>query len=216
MILMSMTRQELRKQQERDATRAIRRQAAIAVATELFAQHGFHATAMSDVANTAGLSLKALYDGFPSKEALFEAVLHDVGDRFSELLDTSTSVDDPTRRLLNIVERLVELLAANTAALRMYSRGADGIPAALRDKGSNPFAGFLNRLAGLLADVIRDIQQSGAAQSIDAAVLARGILTVTIAETRHRVETNQPAAGAANDLTPMVSALVAPGFQTGR
>lgn len=215
MILMSTTRQELRRQEERDATRAIRRRACVTAATELFAQQGFHATAMTDVANTAGLSLKALYDGFPSKEALFEAVLREVGDRFSNLLETSTWAADPTRRLLDVVERLVELLAANTSALRMYSRGADGIPAALRDKGVDPFAAFLNRLTDLLADAIRDIQLAGGAQGIDAAVLARGILTVTIAETRHRVETNQPASGAATDLKPIVTALLRPGPQTG-
>lgn len=213
--LVSMTLRELRRQEERDATRAIRRRAVVAAATDLFAQHGFHATAMTDVATTAGLSLKALYDGFPSKEALFEEVLSDVADRFSTLLEASRWPADPARRLLDVVERMVELLAANTSALRLYSRGPDGIPGALRDRGVDPFAGFVNRLVKLLTDAITDVQQSGGAQGIDAAVLARAILTLTIAETRHRLEVGQPVSDAANDLAPMVTALLRPGLDAG-
>ena len=56
------------------ATRA----ALISVATELFAAHGYEATAIPAVLQAAGVSRGALYHHFESKEALFEAVLESV------------------------------------------------------------------------------------------------------------------------------------------
>ena len=160
---MHLTPRDLRRQQELEATRAVRRRAAVAAATDLFAQQGFHATAMADVAKAAGMSLKALYDAFASKEALFEAVLIDAGERFSVLLEAPAPAEDPVAWLLTFVDRLVELLAANSSALCLYSRGADGIPASLRSKGVNPFTGFMVRLSEMLATVIRHAQDQGAA-----------------------------------------------------
>jgi AcrR family transcriptional regulator len=206
--LMSMLARERRRQEEQDATRTVRRRAAVAAATDMFARRGFHATTMADVASTAGLSLKALYECFPSKETLFGATLAEVGDRFSVLLEPRERGADPGRWLLGFVDRTVELVAANTSALRLYSRGADGIPPTLRDRGLDPFAGFMTRLEDALADAIRDVQDSGGARDIDAAVLARGILTLTIAETRHRLETGERVSGAAGVLTPIVAALL--------
>jgi AcrR family transcriptional regulator len=203
-----MTARDQRRQDEQGAIRDLRRRAAVTAATDMFAQHGFHATTMADIAGVAGLSLKALYEGFPSKEALFEAVLAEVSDRFSVLLAAPERGADPVRWLLDFVDRIVELLAANTSALRLYSRGADGIPPALRDRGLDPFAGFLTRLTDELADAVRDAQGSGGAHGIDAVVLARGILTLTIAETRHRLEAAEPVSGTADVLTPIVAALL--------
>jgi AcrR family transcriptional regulator len=180
----------------------------VAAAIDLFAQRGFHASAMADVAAMAGLSLKALYDSFPSKEALFEAALADVGDRFSVLLETPERGADPARWLLDFAEGMIGLLAANTSALRLYSRGPDGIPPALHDRGVDPFTGFMTRLTGTLADAIRDVQRLGGAVGMDAAVLARSIVTLTIAETRHRLEAGEPVAGAAADLSPILAGLL--------
>ena len=50
----------------------------ISVATELFAAHGYEATAIPAVLQAAGVSRGALYHHFESKEALFEAVLESV------------------------------------------------------------------------------------------------------------------------------------------
>lgn len=44
-------------------------------ALELFADKGFHGTSMRDIARAVGVRESALYNYFPSKEALFEAIL---------------------------------------------------------------------------------------------------------------------------------------------
>lgn len=206
---MYLTPRDLRRQQELEATRAVRRDAAVAAATHLFAQRGFHATAIADVAKTAGLSLKALYEVFSSKEALFEAVLADVGERFSALLEEPGPAENPRVWLLGFVDRLVAMLASNSSALCLYSRGADGIPAALRNKGVNPFTGFMLQVAEMLAAVIRDAQDKGlGGDGIEPAVLARAILNMVITETRHRLEVGQPVQSAAADLSSILAAIL--------
>ena len=206
---MNVTPRAQVRQQELDATRAVRRRAAVAAATELFAQRGFHATAMADIARAAGVSLKTLYDSFASKEELFEAVLADVAERFAGLMEPPAPADDPVAWLLDFVDRLVGLLADNSSALCLYSRGADGIPEALRSKGVNPFTGFMVRLAEMLAAVIRDVHHGAGAGRVDPDVLARAILNLVIAEARNRLAVGRPVRGAGEDLKPILAAVLA-------
>ena len=56
-----------------------------------FADRGFHATAMDDLALAAGVTKPVFYQHFPSKRALFVAVLEDVGGRLLEVLTEATA-----------------------------------------------------------------------------------------------------------------------------
>jgi AcrR family transcriptional regulator len=56
-----------------------RRRQLLDVACGVFAERGFHATAMDDVAAAAGVTKPVLYQHFPSKRALFVELLEDVG-----------------------------------------------------------------------------------------------------------------------------------------
>ncbi|RYD91516.1 MAG: TetR/AcrR family transcriptional regulator, partial [Sphingomonadales bacterium] len=77
----------------REARRIDRREAIIAVAYSSFLDHGYAATTMSGIAATIGGSKATLWSYFPSKEALFEAVLDNATETYrtqlSTLLDTS-------------------------------------------------------------------------------------------------------------------------------
>jgi AcrR family transcriptional regulator len=57
-----------------EAARAARRDQIIAAAAECFAQAGYHATTMADIAEAAGVSKGTPYLYFPGKEALFIAL----------------------------------------------------------------------------------------------------------------------------------------------
>ena len=48
----------------------------IDAAEKLFLKKGYHATTMDEVASAAGVSKKTVYLAFPSKEALFQALVH--------------------------------------------------------------------------------------------------------------------------------------------
>jgi len=74
------------------ATRA----ALIKVATELFAAHGYEATAIPAILQAAGVSRGALYHHFESKEALFEAVLESVeADVMARATRAAAAARDP-------------------------------------------------------------------------------------------------------------------------
>lgn len=66
---------------------ARRRRQLFEVALRLFAQRGFHATSMNDIAIAAGVTKPVLYQHVPSKRALYLELLDDVGN---DLLDTIT------------------------------------------------------------------------------------------------------------------------------
>ena len=55
----------------------------VEVATRLFAEHGYDGTSIEAVQASAGVSRGSLYHHFPGKEALFWAVLEEVGARIA-------------------------------------------------------------------------------------------------------------------------------------
>ena len=61
---------------------AARREQLIAVAEQLFLQHGFANTSVNAIVREAGGSLATLYAEFGSKESLFESVLSERAARF--------------------------------------------------------------------------------------------------------------------------------------
>ena len=63
-----------------------RRRQLLDVACVEFAERGFYATAMDDLAAAAGVTKPVFYQHFSSKRALFVAVLEDVGGRLLEVL----------------------------------------------------------------------------------------------------------------------------------
>jgi AcrR family transcriptional regulator len=67
-----------------------RRRQLLDIACGVFAQNGFHASAMDDIAAAAGVTKPVLYQHFASKRALFVDVLRDVGGRLLAELATAT------------------------------------------------------------------------------------------------------------------------------
>src|SRR5438105_5778479 len=66
----------------RDRRRRERLNAILEAAAPLFARRGFAGTSMADIAEAVDLSPKALYYYFPSKQAIFEEVLHHLFEFF--------------------------------------------------------------------------------------------------------------------------------------
>lgn len=67
-----------------------RRRQLLDVACGVFAERGFHATVMDDVAAAAGVTKPVLYQHFPSKRALFVELLDDVGHQLLGELAVAT------------------------------------------------------------------------------------------------------------------------------
>src|SRR6476661_2894991 len=65
-----------------------RRTAILEAAREVFARRGFHGGLTSEIASVAGCSEPMLYKHFPSKQALFAAVLVDATTQLKERIHT--------------------------------------------------------------------------------------------------------------------------------
>ncbi|MBV9076124.1 MAG: TetR/AcrR family transcriptional regulator [Methylobacteriaceae bacterium] len=127
-----------------------------AAALAVFAEKGFAAARLEDVAARAGVAKGTVYLYFSTKEALFEAV---VRDAFRPLLDgvgrarmdTSTSCADQLRGVLTIVYR--ELVATERRQImRLLIAEAERFP----DLVSFYHREIVSRGRGLLAAILAD------------------------------------------------------------
>src|SRR3954470_20805321 len=75
-----------------------RRTQLLAVAVEIFAERGFHATSMDDIADAAGVTKPVLYQHFPSKRALYRELLDDVDRQLTDRLAQATAGGTHPRR----------------------------------------------------------------------------------------------------------------------
>jgi len=76
------------------------RERLIATARELFGEHGYEGTSIGAVLEASGVARGALYHHFPSKEALFDAVLDRVvADIAASAAEAARSADDPVDSL---------------------------------------------------------------------------------------------------------------------
>jgi TetR/AcrR family transcriptional regulator, regulator of autoinduction and epiphytic fitness len=120
-----------------------KRSAILAAATELFTADGYGSTSLARVAEAADVSTATLFKQFPTKAALFEAIVTDFWGRAG---GASTSPDpaDPQSGLVELGRRYAELLVRpGMAGLhRMVIAEAPRFPELARiqfDLGKEPF-----------------------------------------------------------------------------
>lgn len=116
------------KPPRRRLSRERRRELIEQAAAELFAQHGFAATRLEDVAARAGITKQLLYRHFPDKTALYLALLErhraDL-PTFTAAMPDSGTLDE---RLRAVIEAWLDYVQAHTHAWRMLFRDSGGGP----------------------------------------------------------------------------------------
>jgi AcrR family transcriptional regulator len=83
------------------------RQAILDAALDLFGEKGFFGTSLRDVAAAVGVRESALYNYFPGKDALFEALI--AADHDTKLERFSSVLDDPAGDIRERLEKLARL-----------------------------------------------------------------------------------------------------------
>lgn len=101
----------------RQVPRAVREEQMLAVAGEVFAERGFHAASMDEIAERADISKPMLYAYFASKEGLYSAYMERVG---AELLEAMDAAVDPS------LEPGDQVLASMTAFLGFVEDHREG------------------------------------------------------------------------------------------
>ncbi|MBC8746611.1 MULTISPECIES: TetR/AcrR family transcriptional regulator [Paraburkholderia] len=88
-----------------------KRVAIVAAAIDEFLAAGYDATSMDRIAARANVSKRTVYNHFPSKEALFAAILHQLWDASHDGDAPCYRADQPLRaQLLDLLERKLRLL----------------------------------------------------------------------------------------------------------
>jgi AcrR family transcriptional regulator len=103
----------------------------LAAARELFAEHGVD-VAMADIARHAGVSNGTLYNRFPTRQDLIEAVFTDRMETMAELAGQALADEDPWRGFTAYLTAICELQAADRGFNEVAARGLAASPAARR------------------------------------------------------------------------------------
>jgi AcrR family transcriptional regulator len=127
---------------------------------------------LDEIARRAGVGPGTLYRHFPTKEALFEAVLHDRLQRLADDARGLRDAPDPGAALLGFIGRLVGEAALKRARADALAGSGTGPDTAL--------AGLAARLRDELGHLLSRAQRGGAIRAdlttADLMALIRGIL----------------------------------------
>jgi AcrR family transcriptional regulator len=89
-------------------------------AQDVFVAQGFHAAAMDDIADRAGVSKPVLYQHFPGKRELYLALLEEhVGQLADKVNEALAATDDNHERVEGAVKAYYEFVHAEGEAFRL-------------------------------------------------------------------------------------------------
>ncbi len=100
--------------------RVARRAQLLDSALEVFVAQGYHAAAMDDIAERAGVSKPVLYQHFPGKLELYLALLEQASDRIIDATrDALASTNDNKLRVLATIQVFYDYVANAQGAFRL-------------------------------------------------------------------------------------------------
>jgi AcrR family transcriptional regulator len=81
--------------------RSARRKQLLAAAQQVFVAHGYHAAAMDDIAERAGVSKPVLYQHFPGKLELYLALLDTQAETLARVVQAALDATDDNRQRIH-------------------------------------------------------------------------------------------------------------------
>jgi AcrR family transcriptional regulator len=112
-----------------------RRRQLLDAALEVFVSQGYHAAAMDDIAERAGVSKPVLYQHFPGKLELYLALLDESVDALvATVRDALSSTQDNKQRVAATFGAYFEYMGGKGEAYRLVFESDLGNEAAVRDK----------------------------------------------------------------------------------
>ncbi|MES2493876.1 MAG: TetR/AcrR family transcriptional regulator [Pseudomonadota bacterium] len=172
----------------REARRQSRRDAILEVAGRFFLQHGYSGTTMSGIALELGGSKGTLWSYYPSKEALFGAVLDRATSDFREQLTQSLSPDDPIAvALAKFCTRFLSKLS-RPESLALH-RLVVGEAARFPEMGRIFYERAPLKTQALLADFLRRAGEQGQIRCEDPLVAAQYLIALCTARSQQQLVT---------------------------
>ena len=146
----------------------------LSTARNLFMQHGYTATSMRQVAETAGIGKATIYHHFPDKQSIVMALVRNNITRMDETLQHVRSVDDPRLRIQVATQDSVEFLFVAADIMQIVRREVPGV----RDQMQIGFYNFFQEYITLLTDAIQRGKDQGIFRQVNPAEAARVLMTM--------------------------------------
>jgi AcrR family transcriptional regulator len=163
-------------------SRSARRTQLIAAAKTVFVTQGYHAAAMDDIAETAGVSKPVLYQHFPSKLELYLALLSESADEMVRLVRAALeATTDNHERVGGVLAAYFTFVADNGGAYRLIFES---------DLRSQPEVEFIvERAADACIQAITDTITTDTGVDVERArLLASGMVGLSQVSARYWVQ----------------------------
>lgn len=100
--------------------RLARRRQLLSAAQEVFVENGYHAAAMDEIAERAGVSKPVLYQHFPGKQELYLALLDlHMDDMIARCRDALASTTDNKQRVQAVIGAFFDFVSGQGEAFRL-------------------------------------------------------------------------------------------------
>src|SRR6478752_1898970 len=130
-----------------------RRAQLMSSALEVFVAQGYHAAAMDDIADRAGVSKPVLYQHFPGKLDLYLALLDASCDQIIDnCREALASTQDNKQRVAATMDAFFEYVSADTGAFRLVFESDLTNEPAVREQVER----VTSECSAMIADVIAD------------------------------------------------------------
>lgn len=154
---------------------ARRRSQVLGAAIELFGKRGYHATAVREIAERAGVSAGLVYQYFGDKEDILFLALQTVLDTYKERIPRATEgIEDPLKRFRAAVHAYCRVIDANIEATVLVYRETKSLSRARRDVIKRKEI----ETNALIEAQVRDCIRAGLFEKIDAELFTYQIVMI--------------------------------------
>ncbi|MCC6746471.1 MAG: helix-turn-helix transcriptional regulator [Deltaproteobacteria bacterium] len=162
-----MTRAQRRRQESRSRLMSASR--------KVFSELGYHAASVADILSAAGMARGTFYLYFPSKRAVFEALLDEMFVHIAQAVrrvSTEVGAEPPLEQMYWNVRRLVDAVETHRELTVILLREAGGIDADFDRKLDR----FYDRICALIQSGLVDGQARGLVRRCDVRLVSYLVL----------------------------------------
>lgn len=141
----------------RARTASPRRDEVLAIAAGLFANRGYRATTVRDIAEAAGVRSGSLYHHFDSKESMVDELLSSfLLDLLTRYRAIAAGDGTPSHRLARLVEESFDSMPRHRAAIVVYQQEGEQL-------ATLPRFAYLTKISAQIEDIWLQVIEQGAA-----------------------------------------------------
>lgn len=151
------------------------RESILVAAVQLFAEYGYHAAPLRDIARLAGIQAASIYHHYPSKQALLVKIMETYMQRLNASLEHILSeYDDPLRRLDEAIANHIRMHTIYKDEFFII----DTEMRALEDASRLYVFSLRDTYESLLQDLLRDGMERHVFRACDAKVTSYAIIAM--------------------------------------